>query len=248
MTPAVHHRVRRGSAEDHADLRRRIVDAAFAIHARDGLEALSMRALAAEVGLSAMALYRYFASKTELLRALWEAVLVEATDEIGAAIAAQATPRAQLHASIEAFFDYWEAHPGHFRLVYMTPETMTTASEAALTDTNAYRRVVDLSLPVIRALIAEIGGDPARALIARDLRMSLMVGYLHARIVNTRFPWGDFGALREAAIGAIAQGVEQCVRSPQKRPAATPASASGTRKLQVASARESAAPRPPRPR
>lgn len=248
MTPAIHRRVRRGSAEDHADLRRQIVNAAFAIHARDGLEALSMRALAAEVGLSPMALYRYFASKTELLRALWEAVLTEARGEIGAAIAAHSTPRAQLRASIEAFLDYWEAHPGHFRLVYMTPETMTTAAEPALTDAPAYRRVVDLSLPVIEALIAEIGGDPARALIARDLRMSLMVGYLHARIVNTRFPWGDFGALREAAVDAIAQGVEQCVRSPQKRPAARPASANGTKKLQVAGAHAGAEPRSPRRR
>ena len=39
-----------------------------------------------------------------------------------------------------------------------------------------------------------------------------MLGYLHSRIVNTRYPWADFGALRESAIATIMLGIEHCVR------------------------------------
>lgn len=211
-------RVRRGSDEDHQSLRQQILTAAFSIHEREGVAALSMRRLAAEIGVSPMALYRYFASKGELLRAMWEVVLNEAQATVNAGVAAETTARKRLRASIESFLRYWEAHPAHFRLVYMTPETMEAASsDAALTGTPAYRSAVDLATPLIDALVAEIGGKPHRAGVARDLRMALMVGYLHARIINTRYPWGDFDALRQCTIETIAAGIEACLQPVKRR-------------------------------
>ena len=211
-------RVRRGSAEDHDGQRQRIVNAAFAVHRRSGIGALSMRTLAAELGLSAMALYRYFPSKGDLLRAMWEVVLTDARSEVGAAMARCPTARERLRASIESFLLFWETRPAQFALVYMTPETMLPGSELeALTREPAYRRAVDLVVPLIDELVAEIGGDARRARLARDLRMSLMVGYLHARIVNTRYPWGDFDALRASTIDTIAAGVEACLKAAPPR-------------------------------
>lgn len=217
-TPAPRPRVRRGSEEDHQSLRQRILAAAFAIDEREGIAALSMRTLGAEVGVSPMALYRYFSSKGELLRAMWEVVLGEAQATVSAEVARHATARARVRASIDAFLRYWETHPAHFRLVYMTPETMEAASpDAPLTATPAYRSAIDLSAPLIDALVVELGGRRERALVARDLRMALMVGYLHARIVNTRFPWSDFEALRECTIATIAAGIEACLQPAASR-------------------------------
>jgi AcrR family transcriptional regulator len=220
-TPAPsHRRVRRGSVEDHDELRQQIIAAAFAIHARDGVAALSMRALAGELGVSAMALYRYYPSKADLLRAMWEVVLTEAQQTVRAAMAKGTTARERLRASIDGFLAYWESHPSHFQLVYMTPETMQPAGDSSpLTRSRPYTSAVDLATPVVDDLIAEVGGHPERALLARDLRMSLMVGYLHARLVNTRFPWSDLPGLRAAAIDTIASGVEACVLvAPGKKP------------------------------
>ena len=215
-------RVRRGSTEDHDQLRQQIVAAAFAIHEREGVATLSMRALAAELGVSAMALYRYYPSKAELLRAMWEVVLNDAQASVKAAVATQKTPRARLRASIDSFLRYWEAHPAHFRLVYMTPETMEDpGQEPHLTRSNAYVSAVDLAGPLIDDLVTEVGGRSDRALVARDLRMSLMIGYLHARLINTRYPWSDFESLRACAVETIADGVEACVRTaPRAKPPA----------------------------
>jgi AcrR family transcriptional regulator len=53
----------------------RIVDAAVRVAGSDGLEAVSMSRVAAELGSSAMSLYRYVAAKDELLSLMVDAVL-----------------------------------------------------------------------------------------------------------------------------------------------------------------------------
>lgn len=204
--------MRRGSGDDHEALRQQIVEAAFALHEDTGVEAISMRALAAQLGLSPMSLYRYFSSKAELLRALAEVVMTAAEATTLRAMAGRKTARQRMRASIEAFIDYWEAHPAHFRLFYMTPQTQVPGPASPLTRAAAYQRNVGRTEKLVDELIAEVGGDPRRALLARDLRLSLMLGYLHSRLVNTRYPWSDFAALRTCAIETIARGVEACVR------------------------------------
>ncbi|HEY3142471.1 MAG TPA: TetR/AcrR family transcriptional regulator [Acidimicrobiales bacterium] len=55
-----------------------IVAAAIVLADRDGLDELSMRRLAAELGVGAMTLYGQFRTKEDLLRAMADAVLVDA--------------------------------------------------------------------------------------------------------------------------------------------------------------------------
>jgi AcrR family transcriptional regulator len=61
------------------DKRRQILDAALAIADEDGLDAVSMRAVAARVGVSPMALYPYVGSKAALLDGLVGRLLGELT-------------------------------------------------------------------------------------------------------------------------------------------------------------------------
>jgi AcrR family transcriptional regulator len=61
---------RRGAPAPRPLSRERIVDAAMALVERDGLEALSMRKLGAELGREAMSLYHFFPSKRHLVDAL----------------------------------------------------------------------------------------------------------------------------------------------------------------------------------
>ena len=52
---------------DHDTQRERFAEAAIRLIARDGFEGMTMRAVAAEAGLSYGSLFHYFASKDELL-------------------------------------------------------------------------------------------------------------------------------------------------------------------------------------
>ncbi|MBB3613006.1 TetR/AcrR family transcriptional regulator [Rhizobium sp. BK602] len=60
------------SEEELTAFRAKILKTATAIIAKAGFAGLSMRALAADLRLTPGALYRYFSSKQDLLRALWE--------------------------------------------------------------------------------------------------------------------------------------------------------------------------------
>ena len=80
MTPS---RVRRRLP--HAERREEILTAAAAMFRARGYEASSIDAIAASVGISGPAIYRYFARKPDILIALIERAVASATDAIVAA-------------------------------------------------------------------------------------------------------------------------------------------------------------------
>jgi AcrR family transcriptional regulator len=98
--------------------RERVLASALELVDREGLSALSMRRLGAELGVEAMALYRYAASKDALLDGLVEALYLELEERLRAepepeAADATAVPdwRAGLHRIARATYDACLAHP-----------------------------------------------------------------------------------------------------------------------------------------
>lgn len=78
-----------------------IREVAVNLIARHGYEAVSMRRLAAEVGVQAAALYRYFPTKEDLLFALMEGHMRELAASWEAARPASGDPAARLAAFVE---------------------------------------------------------------------------------------------------------------------------------------------------
>ena len=116
MAPTHRERVQQATrAENKTTARRQM--------ARDGAAALSLRAIAAEMGLTAPALYRYHASRDELITAL----IVDAFHALGDALevaAAGCDPAdypGQYAAMMHAYRDWALAHRADFTLVYGTP-------------------------------------------------------------------------------------------------------------------------------
>jgi AcrR family transcriptional regulator len=64
----------------HGDLKASLIEAANKILLRDGADALSLRAIAAEVGVSHMAPYAHFKNKKELIQNIAEAGFVQMAD------------------------------------------------------------------------------------------------------------------------------------------------------------------------
>lgn len=98
-------------------------------HARDqlradGAAALSLRAVAREMGLASSALYRYFPSREHLLTAL----CADAYDAIGAAMqdavaatGARTGPARRWWAMLHAMREWSLAHPAEFGLIFGAP-------------------------------------------------------------------------------------------------------------------------------
>jgi AcrR family transcriptional regulator len=88
----------RARAETEA---RALLEAALAVLRRDGAAGLTVAAVLAEAGLSTRAFYRHFASKDELLLALFDADTEAVAARVDAAVDASSDPRAALGAWVD---------------------------------------------------------------------------------------------------------------------------------------------------
>jgi AcrR family transcriptional regulator len=105
----------------HGDLRRVLVEAALAVIAEQGIEALSLRELARQTGVSAAAPYRHFTDKDELLAAVAADCAGRLLEVMGRAVESsppneplkrwQATGIAQVQFAVD--------NPAHFRVMQM---------------------------------------------------------------------------------------------------------------------------------
>lgn len=98
--------------------------------AREGASGLSLRAVARELGMASSAIYRYFASRDELLTAL----IVQAYDELGEAAERAASqsgsPRMRWLATCTAIRTWALSHPHRYALIFGTPVPGYAAPES----------------------------------------------------------------------------------------------------------------------
>jgi AcrR family transcriptional regulator len=89
---------------------------------QDGPDALTLRAIARQMGMTPAALYRYFPSHEEIVGALCEDVLAEITSTLERArdTVSPADPVGRLMAACRAFRRWSLAHPREFQLTFAT--------------------------------------------------------------------------------------------------------------------------------
>ncbi len=209
--PPARERVRRGNEDDAQKLRGELLSAAMQLFSNGGLEGVSMRAIAQRVGVSAMTPYRYFADKAELLSGLWQFVLRSLVDRMAEAVRAQSTARSRLRASLAAFLDYMEANPEHFRLLYMTEQTMRRQDKTGLTSAPVYGELLGLVRAVLEEFARDIGAEATHIKLAADIRAAMQIGYLHGTLVNRRYPWLEQSVLRPAYMEQTIATIERCL-------------------------------------
>jgi AcrR family transcriptional regulator len=104
---------RRGEGER---LRQEILDAAIALIADRGDEAVSMRAIARAVGVTPPAVYLHFADKRELMSAVLEHVFADLARALEDAD--QGDPHERVRAILQAYVTWGLAHPGRYKISY----------------------------------------------------------------------------------------------------------------------------------
>jgi AcrR family transcriptional regulator len=146
-------------ARARAEVRAGILAAASRQVALEGASALSLRAVARELGMVSSALYRYFASRDELLTAL----IIEAYDSLGecaeqAAGSSIGAPPLDRWVAVAAAIRSWAvARPHDYALLYGSP----VPGYAAPTDT------VIPGTRVSRALVSVVHDASSRRLLSR---------------------------------------------------------------------------------
>jgi AcrR family transcriptional regulator len=182
------------AAESRSGLSRdRVVDAALAIVDRDGLDGLTMRRLAAELGVEAMSLYYWFPSKAAILDGLVEAAIRETATAVG--------PdhhlgwRESLRHLAHAYRRVLKAHPNTLACISRRPGKSVEAM-----------RFIERMLEVLRAE----GFEPRFAARAMQAVMAYITGAVSAEIARAaphgspkefraHFPVAEFPRLNEVA-------------------------------------------------
>ena len=106
-----------------SDLRERVIEAAWAQIAREGAAALSLRAIARDLGIAAPSIYNHFADRDALVTAL----IIEAYESLAShqKAANDAVPPQDLHARLIsigiAYHDWAVAYPQRYLLIFGTP-------------------------------------------------------------------------------------------------------------------------------
>lgn len=109
--------MKRGRGHSVGLTREAVLDAAMTLADGEGLRALSMRRLGAELGVEAMTLYNHVSSKDALLDGLVERLLTAASDPLFTAASWQAALRDFAHSWLAAL----RAHPNLLPLVLSRP-------------------------------------------------------------------------------------------------------------------------------
>jgi AcrR family transcriptional regulator len=146
-------------AYHHGDLGRALLDAAQAIVAESGVDAVTMSAVAKRSGVSSGAPYRHFKDRTELLRALSERAQENLAERTLAAIAEAPTPLEGFRRSGVAYVRFAIDEPALFSVL--------SRGEFTVRDSDGPRNPADVRFT---AALGELlsRGDPQAPLDPRD--------------------------------------------------------------------------------
>jgi len=149
---------------DVAERRSQLTDAAARVIARSGIEAATLREVAAEAGWTTGALTHYFTDKRTLLLATFEASLAHRRSLRPSS--ADVGPRARLRSSIEGALPLDADRRRHWLVTLTCCTQASDDSQLATAQREAYREFRDHVTELVEA--ADLaGGDEARSLAER---------------------------------------------------------------------------------
>lgn len=166
----------------HGDLRAALVDAALALIAEQGVEALSVAAAARRTGVSAAAPYRHFPTRLDLLTATAVRAAELLAADLRAAAGRAREPRERLAETARAYVLFVVRHHAGLDLIFA--EHLRVGDRALA---EAGRAVMDVWVP----LALDITGDAHAALDLLERQTALAHGYatLHlSGFLNRRAP------------------------------------------------------------
>jgi AcrR family transcriptional regulator len=140
--------------------RERLIDAAEHLFAREGLEAVTMRQLAAELGVSPMTPYRYFADKDAILAAVRARGFNRHAEALEAAYeATKDDPIAGAGAAGRAYVDFAFSHPEAYKLMFDITQPHEEAYPELVAAGDRSRRTMTRHLEVMKDA-GLFDGDP----------------------------------------------------------------------------------------
>ncbi len=124
------------SDEDRAKERRRIRQAAAAIHREEGIRAITVRAIAERAGISTGKIYSYFGNLGELMRSLWTEPVAKLNETLASVAEANPDPLARIEAILATYLDFARSNEDTYRgaFLFLRPRPLTRAEQRPASD------------------------------------------------------------------------------------------------------------------
>ncbi len=174
----------------HGDLSRALVLAGRRILETQGPEALSLRAVAREAGVSPAAPYHHFKDKGELLDAVAQEGWKELGHAIGKARAASPNARGAINEIGVAYVCFARQNPAVYRIMYRSACDRGTMPDKAKEADSGWRHVAE-------AIVAA-GADPNDA---REMELATIASWCAAHGVAEMAGFKEFEPLKKALGG-----------------------------------------------
>jgi AcrR family transcriptional regulator len=185
-----------------------VVEGALALADAEGLEAVTIRRLAKELGVTPMALYWHVGSKDELL----DGMAARLFEEVDPSVDAAASWQEQLRALLGSMLDALRAHPAAAILL----ATRTASSEGSLNATEVALDILrrggfspaeatQLARHALGTVANLAGGEPG--VVARNESEEQSEARRRARILLESLPPERYPRLVEAA-GPLSKGID----------------------------------------
>lgn len=172
-----------------------IIETARRLIESDGVDNVSLHAIAKELGVKAPSLYRYVQNKEALLRAVNAVTAHAVVATMLTAVSDDDTLEEQLVTAIKAYREYAHANPNTYELLYSNRVSELRPDEDEL----------EQSVLPLQALFAQWAGE-ANSLIALRGAFAFVHGWSLLEIAGQLRRGGDLSAHFEAAYRAYLKG------------------------------------------
>lgn len=177
------------SAAVEESFRQRAVEVARDLFATEGYGSVSMRRVAAGAGCAPATLYRYFSSKWELLRFVWQEILYAALDDCARAVEGVSGAAPRLRTFLSAYGRYWLAHPEHYVLIFTLQDRLLGRDDRYFVEWPGVARALEDYVAMVRACMESglfAGRDPE--VVAHALFCGVQ-GLVGTTITIPEMPW-----------------------------------------------------------
>jgi len=178
--------------------RAEIASIALRLFLEEGFESVSMRRLGKEVGITPMALYRYFQSKLDILTNLWGHIIDLAFETVAAIKGQTPDQRDDLCQVCNAYVGYWRDNPAHYHLVFMSGGVSNSTVRLFVEQQNVIAK-----FEIFFMYLAELRSEPresASVKRATDGLITHLHGIMHSLITMQGYSWTDQKTLIEGAV------------------------------------------------
>jgi AcrR family transcriptional regulator len=135
----------------HGDLRRALLQSAVRTIQKHGFQALTLRAVGDDLGVSRTAIYRHFADKSALLTAVAAEGFRMLRVDLTAAWGEGCQSRASLTAMGEAYVQFALRHPWHYRVMFGSGFELVSADAELREEGNGAFQVLANALLALQA-------------------------------------------------------------------------------------------------